>query len=1189
MTITPGSIRTLLSVLACCGIAVAQTAIAPTTAPPDTSVADSAVVGPPAGTKALAAEELLPPADDAEIARRIELVRAELNKLGPTTQPGTAPASAPADRLASVRSQLAEVLRQYLASLLDWQTVRKEILHLQDTEGAIKEFGDDLRRWDALRKEYEERAANPGRFAWSAKTLLSDTDREYETATAKIKEYETLQVGRGQQLTSYGPDKAAAEEAAAAGLAELQRYVGGLQASLDKAGDPDERLALVLRKRLLEWRHNLDLLRVAMFPDRTTQLEIARQQDADRLAALRGYLAALQAYRTELQKAVTRYDTSRAKAQLERTDLPAYETRYWAMALAVSEALADFQASQVFLDEVRSRTSPDEIQVLRDQIEQRKWYLDEFMRSHERRSGESVVGAYRVLGDRAVFLREKLKTYEAELDRVNDRIAAAGERRDQFRIQLVPIRAEFENEVRKLRGDELVRARDLQARLTSEIGLADDRIDTTLKSIRAYRDQLGDIVAVVEDALDRVALVRGKLYWMRLAVPDRGPLNADWVAAQKELRSILTGKGRAGELVRDWFDGAVRKIREVRPRQILVAIFICCMAAYLGIRARRFCRAWVERKDAIVHQAEEQPDKPVEVDPAHRIEIQLARATGWTAPVLWPVVGLLAYFIFLHREGTDFPLVLMALGYVAVIIIGEAVIRAMFDTRRPHLRIIQCGDDVARYHRGWLRILGLGLVLLLPWPRVLWYYNLAQTVALCVWDSSVTLLLLLLFVYLARRRMFSGWVRAAGSRSSAIWVRLRSPLSALCVLATAVLVVLEFLGYAALVDYLIRGLGLTVAIVLVAKTLRGLLAAWAGLMESYLFKPAAAAGSQQESESSSPFWRITAQVIRFAVGAVAVAAILQVWGVSFVMMREVAGYKIVSVGSGIVTPARLLGAVVAVIVGVIVSRSFRAFLHAEIFPQSRHIDRGTQAAITALLHYSIIALAAYVGLRILLIDLGALTILLGTLGLGLGLGLQPLFVNFISGLMILFERQIKVGDTIELPDGTPCEVLTISMRSTRIRTPDNIEHVIPNGEFINGRVINWTLSDARLRARMQIGVAYGTDPQRVKKLLLDVAHRHPDVLVDPPPEVWFLDFGDNALIFVLAVWFANAAARWRFLSQVRFEMTDLFKQHGIDIPFPQRTISLIGDKPLPVTLYEPVKADPAGLVGDNKPDVRKED
>lgn len=355
-------------------------------------------------------------------------------------------------------------------------------------------------------------------------------------------------------------------------------------------------------------------------------------------------------------------------------------------------------------------------------------------------------------------------------------------------------------------------------------------------------------------------------------------------------------------------------------------------------------------------------------------------------------------------------------------------------------------------------------------------------------------------------------------------------------------------------------------------------------MESYLFKPAVV-GEQRQPDASSPFWRITAQVIRFGVAAGALVAILQVWGVSFVMMREAAGYELITVGSGSVTPARLLGAVLVVIAGVIVSRSIRAFLYAEVFPQSRHIDRGTQAAITALLHYSIIALAGYVGLRVLLIDLGALTILLGTLGLGLGLGLQPLFVNFISGLMILFERQIKVGDTIELPDGTPCEVLAISMRSTRVRTPDFVEHVIPNGDFINGRVINWTLSDTRLRARMQIGVAYGSDPQLVRKLLLDVAHRHPDVLVDPPPEVWFLDFGDNALIFVLAVWFANSTARWRFLSQVRFEITELFKQHGIDIPFPQRTISFLGDKPLPVAIRAPGKDDSAKPGGQEQADA----
>ena len=262
-----------------------------------------------------------------------------------------------------------------------------------------------------------------------------------------------------------------------------------------------------------------------------------------------------------------------------------------------------------------------------------------------------------------------------------------------------------------------------------------------------------------------------------------------------------------------------------------------------------------------------------------------------------------------------------------------------------------------------------------------------------------------------------------------------------------------------------------------------------------------------------------------------------------------------------------MAALCVVLVGLFISRTIRSFLEKEVFPQTKAVDRGTQAAIMVLLHYSIVALSCYVALQVTMIDLGGLTILFGTLGLGLGLGLQPLFVNFISGLMILFERQIKVGDLVEV-NGQPGEVISISMRSTRIRSFDNIDFVIPNGDFITGQVVNWTLNDPRMRAKIDVGVAYGTDVELVRKLLLDIANRNPFVLATPAPEVWFKNFGESSLDFVLVCWFANPKSRGEFNAQIRFEIDRVFREHNIEIPFPQRSISFAGGKPIPVEVVE---------------------
>ncbi|HOW19174.1 MAG TPA: mechanosensitive ion channel, partial [Phycisphaerae bacterium] len=236
------------------------------------------------------------------------------------------------------------------------------------------------------------------------------------------------------------------------------------------------------------------------------------------------------------------------------------------------------------------------------------------------------------------------------------------------------------------------------------------------------------------------------------------------------------------------------------------------------------------------------------------------------------------------------------------------------------------------------------------------------------------------------------------------------------------------------------------------------------------------------------------------------------------------------------------------------------------------LDRGAQAAINTMLHYFLILLGLYFALFAMRVPLGAVTVVLGTLGLGVGLGLQPLFVNFISGLMILLERHVRVGDLIVV-NGELGEVTNISMRSTCIRTPDGVELVIPNSDFITKDVINWTLQEKSLRGHVKVGVAYGSDVHLVRRLLLDLTRRHPLVRTYPPPEVWFTDFGENALHFEIVAWFDNSSSRWRFMTEIRYEIVRVFTEHGIEIPFPQRTLTTAGGKPLPIELVVPGKAE----------------
>ncbi|MEM8895187.1 MAG: mechanosensitive ion channel domain-containing protein [Bacteroidota bacterium] len=190
------------------------------------------------------------------------------------------------------------------------------------------------------------------------------------------------------------------------------------------------------------------------------------------------------------------------------------------------------------------------------------------------------------------------------------------------------------------------------------------------------------------------------------------------------------------------------------------------------------------------------------------------------------------------------------------------------------------------------------------------------------------------------------------------------------------------------------------------------------------------------------------------------------------------------------------------------------------------------------------------------IDLSALSLLAGALGVGIGFGLQNITDNSISGLIILFEKPIKVGDRIEVGNVNG-DVLNISVRATTILTNDNISIIVPNSEFISKQVINWSHNDRNIRFRIPVGVSYNEDPEKIKEILLSVANDNKDVLTKPGPMVLFNGFGDSSLDFELAVWTSKFIDRPRILkSDLYFEIFKRFADADVEIPFPQRDIHI---------------------------------
>ena len=239
---------------------------------------------------------------------------------------------------------------------------------------------------------------------------------------------------------------------------------------------------------------------------------------------------------------------------------------------------------------------------------------------------------------------------------------------------------------------------------------------------------------------------------------------------------------------------------------------------------------------------------------------------------------------------------------------------------------------------------------------------------------------------------------------------------------------------------------------------------------------------------------------------------------------------------------------------VTISRMIRFFLEGDVFTRLK-LKKGVPGAISLILRITIITVGFLIAIAAAGVQMEKLAILLGAFGVGIGFGLQNIFNNLISGIILAFERPINEGDIIELGELMGI-VKEIGIRSSIIKTYDGSEVIVPNGNLISEQLINWTLSDQRRRGEVRVGVAYGTDPQKVLDLLLEAAGTNERVLDNPKPWAIFLGFGESSLDFRLLFWIADAETRLGIQSEVAVSVNRLINEAGIEIPFPQRDLHL---------------------------------
>jgi small-conductance mechanosensitive channel len=271
-------------------------------------------------------------------------------------------------------------------------------------------------------------------------------------------------------------------------------------------------------------------------------------------------------------------------------------------------------------------------------------------------------------------------------------------------------------------------------------------------------------------------------------------------------------------------------------------------------------------------------------------------------------------------------------------------------------------------------------------------------------------------------------------------------------------------------------------------------------------------------------------------------------------------HPIVHVNQRPLTIMSIVLGIIILLVFVFVSRGLRKLLKSRVFDKYE-VDEGIQLVILKLTHYLLVGLGVIIAVQSIGLNLTSLAVVFGLLSVGIGFGLQNVASNFVSGLIILFERPIKIGDRITIGEVWG-DVENISLRATLVRTIDNITIIVPNSEFISSKVINWSHGDPKVRVHIPVGVAYGSDVPLVTESLLEVAQNHPDVMKDPAPRVWFTEFGNSSLNFELLVWTLDPKKRLDVISELNKGIDDIFRKNKIQIPFPQRDLHVRSSVPI---------------------------
>jgi small-conductance mechanosensitive channel len=516
-------------------------------------------------------------------------------------------------------------------------------------------------------------------------------------------------------------------------------------------------------------------------------------------------------------------------------------------------------------------------------------------------------------------------------------------------------------------------------------------------------------------------------------------------------------------------------------------------------------------------------------------------------------------------------------GALAAYALLTSLVAEMLSPNRAALRMVPISDQRAEQFAFAARIL---LFFLLVTELGQWL------VAENDWRPSVAALLgvtrdAVLVLLLASVLSLSGLLRRMRQApESSLWGAFQRVVARwivpLAVLTALFLVIARGLGYRPLAAYVLQGaIRTSVKLVLAALVFRY---GSRGIQRALRFmRPAAsnaedASGSLQDAHPAALGTAIIATGLwKLAIAIATVLWILAGWGQSPEELVDSLSSPIF--GQGGVTWGQMIGGIADVGVVLFVGWLLKNILVFFVFPRSK-VDVGARYAILAMLRYVIVALALILGLGALGIETGSLGWFFGAAGIGLGLGLQDIIGNFFGGLIMLLQRPIRVGDIVSVAEASGT-VEDIRMRGTTLRTFDNTTVLIPNRQLLGSRIQNLTHAMGHTRIRIDLGVSYDADPERVRTVLLETASAHEKIVDDPAPSVIFQGYGASSLDFSLFCYTRELRSRIGIASEIRYAVFRRFKKEGIEIPFPQQVVHYKGTPPAAPGDPRPAKTDQA--------------